>query len=234
MPWACPRLLGRHHVDLRVDALGEVPHAVPALVTAHRDLTAGLHHLQQPADVAVVVPPRRPPRLHAGVRQVAGALRTQRLESVQEVAPARVVGCHPVAAAVPPVARRRARPGRHVGEVQRDVLGGSHRHLQLDQHARGQRGAQLGRCVRGPHPGPCHQVGARRHRLHVVHLQQREVPDDVLQVGGTVAVQQLRPHGDAARVLPGQLVDRRHDREPRVHERQTWSGSPAPRRGSGP
>ena len=115
------------------------PTPVPALVTAHRDLAAGLHHLQQPADVAVVVPPRGPPRLLAGVRQVAGALRTQRLEPVQEVAPAGVVGRHPVAAAVPPVARRRARPGRHVGEVQGDVLGRAHRHLQLDQHARGQR-----------------------------------------------------------------------------------------------
>ena len=223
-----PRLVGRHTSTVGVHALGEVPQPVTPLAPAHGDLAAGHHHLQQPADVAVVVPPRGPPRLRAGVRQLARRLRTRRLAAGEDVAPARVVRGDPVAAAVPPVAAHRARPGRHVGEVQGDVLGRAHRHLQLDQHARGQRRAQPGRGVRRPQATPRHEVGARRHGLDMVHLQQREVPDDVLQVGGTVTIQQLRPYGDAARVLPGQLVDGRHDREPRSHERPAQAGPSSP------
>jgi hypothetical protein len=91
-------------------------------------------------------------------------------------------------------------PAGHVGAVEGEVLGGPDHRPQLEQRPVGQGGVQLGRRVRRPEAAPGHEVGVRGDGGGRVDLEQRQAAHHLQQPGRPPAVQELRPHGDAARV----------------------------------
>ena len=206
-----PRLLQRGHRVVGVDPRGQVPQPVAAGAARGGDLAALHEPVEHHPEVAVVVPAAGAPRHHAGVGQLAGRQRPVGAEPVEDVAPAVVVGPHPVAHVLLPLAQLAgAGPLGHLGAEQRDVLGRPQRLVQLDQPLLVDGVPQLLRVERRPQPAPQHQLGARRDRAGRLELQQRELPDRLDQVGRPLPGQQLGPHRDAAGVGAAELVDRGH------------------------
>jgi hypothetical protein len=201
------RVLGRDDVVVREHPVGEVPQTFPAAAAGHRDVATTRQLREHPADVAPVVPPARPPRDDAGVREVTRRERSVRRESFEDVAAAGVVGLHPRDDVLhPPWERPLPRPVGHLRAVQREVLARPDHHVQLDQSTVGQRSLQVLRSVGGPHPAPQHEIGTGRHRRRLVHLQQGQGPDDVEQVGLRGVVEQLGPDRDPTRLSARELV----------------------------
>ena len=162
-----------------------------------------------------------PVELH-GTAQVSGQLaRRQRprgAEPVEDVAPARVVGPHPVAAGTPASRAARRGPG-HAAISARYSARSSAGRIIARSSISCRSSSAVARSA-GEYDDPSrlhgHQVGARRDGGGRVDLQQRQLAHHVQQVGRPRAVQQLRPHGDAARVGAGQLV---HGHDPRLTDR---------------
>jgi hypothetical protein len=67
--------------------------------------------------------------------------------------------------------------------------------------------AQPGWRVRRPEAAPGHEIGVRRDRGDRIDLEQRQPAHHAQQPGRPLAIQQLRAHGNAARVQAGELVD---------------------------
>ncbi len=195
-------LLERHHLDVgRVDPLGEVPQPLLAPPPADRHLAPAGQHLQHLGHVAVARPARRGPRDGGGVGQLLGQQRPVGAQPGEHVGGEGLVGGQPLPGLA--VLRRllHARPEQpQVGH--RPDAG-----VQLEQGAVDVQGLpQVLRAVTGPQPGPQHQVGAGRDRGGGVQLQEGEVVHHVEQVGGPVAVQQLRTDGDLPGLLDAQPV----------------------------
>ena len=115
----------------RVHPLGEIPQPLAPDAPGDRDLPAHHQELEHLGDVAVVRPPGRGPRHHAGVRDVARAQRPGAAEQLEDVAPEAVVVADPrvralVAAARPAAREDEAevahRPNQRVVLEQRAVL----------------------------------------------------------------------------------------------------------------
>lgn len=200
-------VLGRNDVVVREDPVGEVPQSFSAPTAPHRHLAATGELREHPADIALVVPPARPPRHDAGVGEIARRERAVGPESFEDVAAAGVVGLDPRDDVLhPPRERPLARPVGHLRAVQREILARPDHHVQLDQSPVGQRSLQVLRPVCRPQPAPQHEVGAGRDGRCLVHLQQRQGPDDVQQVGMRGVVEQLGPDRDPTRLSAGELV----------------------------
>ena len=205
------RLLEGDDRTVGVDARREVPQPLRSLPARDRDLAPRHHEVEHLLDVAVVGPPGRPPGLRAGIRQLAHRQRAGGLQPLQDVPSAGVVGLDPVAALhLPGSERSRARPGRHVGAVEREVFGGPDQRLQLDERPVREGAPQLCRVVRRAEAAPHDQVGARRDRGDRVQLEEAQVSHQFEQSGRSFGVEHLGLHGDPARVGPGQLVDGGH------------------------
>ena len=111
---------------------------------------------------------------------------------------------------LPGTERARARPGRHVGAVEREVFGRPDQRLQLDERPVVEGAPQLCRVVRRAEAAPHDQVGARGDRGDRVELEEAQMPHQIEQPGRSFGVEQLGLHGDPARVGPGELMDGGH------------------------
>jgi hypothetical protein len=203
------RLVGIRHGVIGVDPLGEVPQLLAAFAAGRRDLAAGDHQLEQHLDVLVVVPSRRGPRHLTGVLERAGRQRPLPSELVEDLPSAPVVGLEPRSVVALPLPQRlAARPQRHLGAEQREVLARPEEPLVVDQHLPVDQVGQLCAVVGRPEPAPQDQVGARRpQRGGRLGLEHHQVPRHVEHVDGTWQVQPLRLHADPAGVRLRQLVD---------------------------
>ena len=109
---------------------------------------------------------------------------------------------------MPAVELVRVAAGGHLGAVQGDVFGRADPQIELDQRPAVERGAQLVGTVRGAEPGPQHEVGIARHGVGRIVLQHTEALHRLDHPARPVDVEQLRAHGDPARLLAGELVCR--------------------------
>ena len=201
-------LRGRDGV-VGVDPGGEVPEPVAAATAGGRDLPALDEAVEHHPHVAVVVPAAGGPGHHAGVGQLAHRQRTVGAQPLEDVAPAVVVGPHPLPLGHLPVAQLALpRPLRHLGARQREVLGHQQPLVQLDQALLVDGVPEVLRVEPRAQPAPQHQLGARRDGAGGLELQQREPAHGLDDVGGAVAGQRLGADRDPARVLAAQLVDR--------------------------
>ena len=203
--------LRRHHGHVgRVDPVRHVPPALPALTGGDGDLAAGREELEHQGDVAVVRPARRRPRGVGGVRDVARGQRTRGPQLVEHPAAEPLVGGEPV-----DVLRVPVRPVGHLGQVEAEVRHRTYRrdHRLAHHLARPvleyravplERLPQVVGRVRRTHPAPGHEVGAGRHRVRGVQLQERQAVEDRHQVVGPPGVEQLGPDRDPARLLAGE------------------------------
>jgi hypothetical protein len=101
---------------------------------------------------------------------------------------------------------RAAVPGGHVGTVERQVRGGPDHRPELEQRQAGQRGLQVRGRIGRPEAAPRHQAGVGRDHRDRVDLEQGQAAHHVQQRDRARRVQELRAHGDAARIGTGELV----------------------------
>ena len=104
--------------------------------------------------------------------------------------------------------RSGGRPGQSRMSARKSARSSATRSMPvvLDERAVDDEGARGRAGVGRPEPAPQHEVGARGDGRGEVDLQHPEAAHDLEQVGGARGVEQLRPHGDAAGLLPGQSV----------------------------
>jgi len=155
----------------------------------------------------VVVPPAGPPRHDAGVGQVTRAQRAVGGDAGQDVPSTGVVGLDPGEPLLLPVPEgSQAGPRGHLRPVEREVLAGADHPVELDQPAVREGQPKVLRVVGIAHPAPQHEIRVGGDGGCLVDLEERQRPHDVEQVGVPRVVEELRAHGDATGVLPGQLV----------------------------
>ncbi len=95
----------------------------------------------------------------------------------------------------------------------------------LDDGAVDEQGVEVVGRVRGAEPAPQHEVGTGRHGGLEIDLHHPEPAHDVEKVGGTLRVEHLGPHRDAAGLSPSEPVH--HEPTPG----QTTDGGDTGRRG---
>ena len=201
-----------------VDTFREIPQALVPEPAGYGDLAAADHEFQELGDVSVVGPAGGSPRDRTRVGQLPRRQRAGRGQPAQDVLAACVVCLYPVAPELLPAPERTlARPSRHLGAVEHDVLCRTDGCAKLDQFTLLQGALEVGRVVRGAQPTPCHQVSAGRHGSRRIDLKQCDAAHQFHELGRPLAMKPLRTNGDPPRITPGQLMGH--------HRREITSGT---------
>ena len=159
--------LDRRNLDVgRVDALREIPDPLAPDAAGDRDLAAHDQELEHLGDVPVVRPTARLPRHDGCVRDLAGGQRAVAAESIQDVAPERVVCAEPLTR---PLVVREV---RGAGEVETEVAHRPDQRVALEERALLlERSLELGGLVARAQATPRDEVRARRDGCSRVDLQ---------------------------------------------------------------
>jgi hypothetical protein len=125
---------------------------------------------------------------------------------------------YPVAPELLPAPQRAlARPSRHLGAEEHDVLSGTDGCAKLDQFPLQQGAVENGRIVRGAQPTPCHEVSTGRHGSRRIDLKQGDVAYQLHELGRPLSMKPLRVNGAPPSITPGQLMGH--------HRREITSGT---------
>lgn len=187
-----PGILERDGVDIRIDALGEVPEPLTALAVGDRDLTAQREDLEELRRVAVVGPASRRPGDCRSIRDVARGEGAGIRETGEDVMAKRVVRLEP------PARSLSLREGPHPGEEERKVGHGTHEGIEFEERAVD---LECGREVLGPvgvaEPAPGDEVGVRCDRGGRVDLQERQPAHERHKLPWSLGGEELRGDRDA-------------------------------------